>query len=491
MTKRNPILIVMTIVGFLLFGGALIAAKSASGQGETKNSGVDSSNVEQEIKAAEPIQLGVDERQLAVVGSAFTDTPADTLRTVGVAYLQTKDEQQKLSEDLNQTKAQQDVQNEKVQALEQQLTSMGDRLNQALENVAKLTQQSTQSIREHQTPVREVMKTANAYDELGIDSTKDDFNAWDDPKSAHQASAPDANAFVWHEPLDAKQDEQGQWITPALTAMKAGKKSLDDNFEASGQFDANQAQGKPVFTLHRGSVMADAVSLTALMGRIPTNGQVTDPYPFSMVVGSKNLMANGFMLPDVEGAIVTGTVTGDWSLKCVRGAVESIDLIRSDGSILSYPEESGAIDSGFDGSSIKTDDLGFLADPNGNPCLTGIRISNAPEYLTQKGMLDAATAAANAVAIAQQTVSVDGSTSTSALTGSALKSAAGESAAAFTGTVSEFLQARMGQSFDIIYVEPGVKAAIHLRKPITLREPATPLKVNYETTAQGATYALP
>ena len=287
------------------------------------------------------------------------------------------------------------------------------------------------------------------------------------------------------------QDKDGNWLTPATQAAGHMLDGLSDDFDQAGRFNANKNQGTPVYTLHRGAMLANAVSMTALMGRIPMNGQVTDPYPFSMIVGKENLLANGFTLPDVQGAIVTGTVTGDWSLSCVRGVVESIDFIRADGSILSFPEDEEAIDSGFDGTSVKTGDLGFLADPNGNPCLTGERISNAPEYLTTQGLLDAASAAANAVAISQQTISVDGSTSTSAMTGNAAKNAAAESAAAFTGTVSEFIQARMGASFDIIYTPPGTKASIHLRKPVTFRAPAQPVRVRYDTLSQGASYPLP
>ncbi|TOM63428.1 integrating conjugative element protein, partial [Vibrio parahaemolyticus] len=223
------------------------------------------------------------------------------------------------------------------------------------------------------------------------------------------------------------QDEDGNWLTPATQALTATVNDAVDDFDHSGQ-SVTKKQGTPVYTLHRGAMLANAVSMTALMGRIPLNGQVTDPYPFSMIVGRENLLANGFTLPDVQGAIVTGTVTGDWSLSCVRGVVESMDFIRSDGSILSYPETEDAIDSDFDGSEVKTSDLGFLADPNGNPCLTGERISNAPEYLTTQGLLNASTAAANAAAIAQQTVSVDGSTTTSSMTGNAAKNAAAESA---------------------------------------------------------------
>nr|AKN39282.1 putative exported protein [Vibrio tasmaniensis] len=341
--------------------------------------------------------------------------------------------------------------------------------------------------------MREVIDIS--YDDLGIDSGRQGLAVGTAPGDYHpsfEAKGVAQDDWVWTEPLDATQDKEGNWVTPATQAVKNALSSADDAFTSqTGRFDANQQDGIPVYTLHRGTMLADAVSMTALMGRIPLNGQVTDPYPFSMILGRKNLMASGFTLPDVQGAIVTGTVTGDWSLSCVRGVVESIDFIRADGSILSYPEELETVDSGFDGSSIKTTDLGFLADPNGNPCLTGERISNAPEYLTTKGLLDAASAAANAVAISQQTISVDGSTSTSALTGNAAKNAAAESAAAFTGTVSEFIEARMGSSFDVVYTPPGTKASIHLRKPVTLRAPAIPVRVRYDTQTQGATYELP
>ncbi|TON15354.1 integrating conjugative element protein, partial [Vibrio parahaemolyticus] len=97
------------------------------------------------------------------------------------------------------------------------------------------------------------------------------------------------------------------WLTPATQALTATVNDAVDDFDHSGQ-SVTKKQGTPVYTLHRGAMLANAVSMTALMGRIPLNGQVTDPYPFSMIVGRENLLANGFTLPDVQGAIVTGTV---------------------------------------------------------------------------------------------------------------------------------------------------------------------------------------
>ncbi|EGU41509.1 hypothetical protein VII00023_09726, partial [Vibrio ichthyoenteri ATCC 700023] len=411
---------------------------------------------------------------------AIGDTPEDTLRTLTASLTQGQEDKQKMALELARTQSELEAQKNESSA---QIEAMGNRFNQQLEQIEKKLSSNLSELKNRQNDIA-IEVPEFELEQLGIDSGREDgVDEWSQP-----ATTPTSSELIWTEPMDAKKDKDGQWITPLMQ----GAAALQERVSAMGEpFDASSPQSTPVYTLHRGAVLSDATSLTALMGRIPVNGQVTSPYPFSMVIGAKNLLANGFTLPEVQGAIVTGTVTGDWSLKCVRGAVESIDFIRTDGTILSYPEVQGAISSDFDGSSVQTQDLGYLADPNGNPCLTGIRISNAPQYLTTKGLLDAATAAAKAAATAQQTISVDGGTSTSALTGSAMKNAAGESAAALTGTVSDFIQSRMGSSFDIIYVEPGVKAAIHLRQPITLSVPEVPYRVRYQTSTQGASYALP
>ncbi|EGU41515.1 hypothetical protein VII00023_02404, partial [Vibrio ichthyoenteri ATCC 700023] len=411
---------------------------------------------------------------------AIGDTPEDTLRTLTASLTQGQEDKQKMALELARTQSELEAQKNESSA---QIEAMSNRFNQQLEQIEKKLSSNLSELKNRQNDIA-IEVPEFELEQLGIASGRENgVDEWSPP-----ATTTTSSELIWTEPMDAKKDEVGQWITPLMQ----GAAALQERVSAMGEpFDASSPQSTPVYTLHRGAMLGDATSLTALMGRIPVNGQVTSPYPFSMVIGAKNLLANGFTLPEVQGAIVTGTVTGDWSLKCVRGAVESIDFIRTDGTILSYPEVQGAISSDFDGSSVQTQDLGYLADPNGNPCLTGIRISNAPQYLTTKGLLDAATAAAKAAATAQQTISVDGGTSTSALTGSAMKNAAGESAAALTGTVSDFIQSRMGSSFDIIYVEPGVKAAIHLRQPITLSVPEVPYRVRYQTSTQGASYALP
>ncbi|WP_447444337.1 hypothetical protein [Pseudomonas aeruginosa] len=39
--------------------------------------------------------------------------------------------------------------------------------------------------------------------------------------------------------------------------------------------------------------------MSALIGRVPVDGTVNDPYPFKILIGPDNLTANGIELPDV------------------------------------------------------------------------------------------------------------------------------------------------------------------------------------------------
>ena len=467
MVKRNHFLVYSATAAAVISGLIYWASLAKSSQGS--DPGTDDL----------PVVVQTSSSSIATLG-AIGDTPEDTLRTLTASLTQDQENKKQMEIDLERTKTELKEQKSENTA---QIEAMNDRFNQQL---AQIEEKLTSNYSDLKARQQDIGVVAPELEQLGISSGRE--NGSDDWSS--QGSQPNVSSseLVWSEPMDAKKGDNGQWITPLMQGAAALKAQVSEMGEP---FDAHASQGTPVYTLHRGAVLSNATALTALMGRIPVNGQVTSPYPFSMVIGAKNLLANGFTLPEVQGAIVTGTVTGDWALSCVRGVVESIDFIRTDGTILSYPEEQGAISSDFDGGSVQTQDLGYLADPNGNPCLSGIRISNAPQYLTTKGLLDAASAAAKAAATAQQTISVDGSTSTSALTGNAMKNAAGESAAALTGSISEFIQARMGSSFDIIYVEPNVKAAIHLRQPITLSVPEVPYRVRYQTSQQGASYALP
>ncbi len=423
----------------------------------------------------------------AIIGEGFEDGSDDTLRTLTATLKNRSEETAQFKTEL---KAELDsAQSELQSSLDQQKQTTSD-LSTALALVTDQLTTLQERVKAGSTSLKQKQSAAfdpNWEEECDPSLTALGLGECKKPETQDKNNTTSPSLtnhdYIWIDPLDARYDDDDNLILPDQTTSPSTQWKESD--------DDHAPQEMPLFSLHPGMVLSDAASMTALMGRVPMDGQVTDPYPFSMIVGADNLMANGVMLPEIQGAIVTGTVTGDWSLSCVRGVVETLSLILEDGRMVNYPGQESAAESDFDGSAIKTNDLGFLADPNGNPCLSGERITNAPQYLTTKGLLDAATAAANAVAVSQQTISVDGNTTTSSLTGNAAKNATAEAAAASSQTVSDFIQARMGMSFDIIYVPPGVKAAIHLRQPITLSLPETPSRVRYQSQQEGGYYALP
>ena len=90
---------------------------------------------------------------------------------------------------------------------------------------------------------------------------------------------------------------------------------------------------EPVYTIPKNSTLIGSTSMTALMGRVPINGSVEDPYPVKIIVGNENLTANGLELPEVSHMIFSGTATGDWTLSCVRADLTSVTYVFEDGTI--------------------------------------------------------------------------------------------------------------------------------------------------------------
>ena len=138
---------------------------------------------------------------------------------------------------------------------------------------------------------------------------------------------------------------------------------------------------KPVYPQPQHSTLIGSVAMTALLGRIPLNGSVTAPYPFKVLIGRDNLTANGIELPDIEGAVISGSATGDWTLSCVRGSLTSITFVFRDGTIRTLPAEGDKTGSGTEGN------IGWLSDPHGLPCIPDERKANAAEYIGSQFLL--------------------------------------------------------------------------------------------------------
>lgn len=281
---------------------------------------------------------------------------------------------------------------------------------------------------------------------------------------------------VWTEPQDFLPHLPGSSAAESPALFPAAFGSAEDN-PVTRQKAKQQTADKPdtpVYTVPENATLTGSRAMTALLGRIPADGKVTDPYPFKILIGRENLIANGIELPDLEGAVVSGTATGDWVLSCVRGEVHSMTFVFTDGTVRTVPS-SGKSGSGRDGG------IGWLSDESGVPCISGERKTNAATYLPTLFALSAAGAAAEAMAAGQGATAAEGTSVAGALAGSAGQAALGKAVSGGTNELAEWVKARYGQMFDAVYVPPGAPVAVHITRQIT---------VDYEPAGRRVKYTM-
>ncbi|MCX8967296.1 TIGR03752 family integrating conjugative element protein [Erwinia psidii] len=293
-------------------------------------------------------------------------------------------------------------------------------------------------------------------------------------------------AVRWIEPADAMPvDKRGQSVGSGVqfpaTFGNAGDNAISRQKKellAVAKGERALEEATPVYTLPENSTLTGSVAMTALLGRVPVNGTVSDPYPFKVLIGHDNLTANGIELPDVEGAIISGTASGDWTLSCVRGTVHSMTFVFRDGTVRTVPQATNKTNA--DSNKSQGSEIGWLSDPHGLPCIPGERKSNAAEYLSSQFLLAGTSAAAQAFANGQTTSTVEGGSVTSAVTGNSGQYVLGQALGGGLKDSADWFKQRYGQMFDAIYVPPGHPVAIHITRQIP---------IDYETQGRKVKYA--
>lgn len=241
-----------------------------------------------------------------------------------------------------------------------------------------------------------------------------------------------------------------------------------------------QKPAEPYFTIPENATLIGSTTMTALIGRVPVNGKVQEPVPFKVIIGRANLAANGLEVPpEITGMVVSGKTVGDWALSCAYGNVESATFLFDDGTVRTVSNrKSGA--SLLAAGALSEDRIAWLSDERGVPCLSGQKISNAPSWLATRGVLKTLEVAAQAAAAAQttSTTNVLGGSS-SVVTGDQTRYIAGRAAAGGAEEISEWVRARMANSFDAIYVPAGVSVALHLDRAIEIDKLPDARKLDY------------
>ncbi len=247
----------------------------------------------------------------------------------------------------------------------------------------------------------------------------------------------------------------------------------------------------PYFTLPENATLSGVTAMTSIIGRVPIDGRVTDPMQFKAVIGRDNLAANGFELPtDIAGMIVTGVAIGDMALSCSEGKIRSATFVFNDGAIRTVSARNrsssgigggGSITGGGSsafGASSTGNDLGFISDMHGNPCIPGKFVTNAPAYLTDIIGLSALGVAGQAYADAQRTIrnNADGSSSSN-ITGSVGDYALGQAVAGGTNEVTKWMLQRLKNSFDAVVTPSGHQLVVHLDRELRIDKAQNPRRL--------------
>lgn len=240
---------------------------------------------------------------------------------------------------------------------------------------------------------------------------------------------------------------------------------------------------KPAYTIPANATAVQNRLMTALVGRIPVKGVVTDPYPFKIVFADDTLAANGLRVPNLRQMIVSGYTEGDLNLVSVRGWVTSLTFVFNDGTISTTTSNDNNI-----GRYTKENALGYLSDDTGNPFIRGKLITNAPAYVGVNVALGAAQGAANAFAQSQTTSSIGSmGNTTSAVTGSVGAFVGGQSASQAMGQVQQWWHDREENSFDAVYV-PTVDPKTQKPQTVVVNF-AKEIHIDYDLTGRKIVYA--
>lgn len=232
-------------------------------------------------------------------------------------------------------------------------------------------------------------------------------------------------------------DQRQSLLNPGTSGNQS---SLLKHTTHTAYSDDHSPSKTPYFTLPENAWLTNAIALQPLVGRIPIDGQVINPRSFEFMVERPNLAANGVHLPlAVKGALGRAVCEGDLLSRSVTCKVISLTFVFQDGRISTTHDDSG---------------LGTVTDAYGNPMIRGTLHSNAGLYLGAKFLMKGVEGYGNALSAAQVQSVTGGSIplSIGTLIKNAKTYAAGQALSGGVSAVDEWLNQRMQNSFDYVFV---------------------------------------
>ena len=230
----------------------------------------------------------------------------------------------------------------------------------------------------------------------------------------------------------------------------------------------------PVYTLPDAATLVQNATMTPLVGRVPFRGRLRDPFRFKLITGATNLASNGHHIPGIANAVWTGYVVGVREQSCARAYIDTVTFTFEDGRIHTVHKGKGNTRKD---ASVQ-DNLGFLTDPWGKPCIRGQYFNNAGAYLRDRGVAAFLDGLADAYANAQLTTYHNDGLTTY-VSGNTYAYAGAKGLANAAGDIAQYVAERAEDAFDVIYVPPGIRVQIFVESQIPIDYDTDGRKLHY------------
>ncbi|TVR65498.1 MAG: hypothetical protein EA420_03000 [Candidatus Competibacteraceae bacterium] len=239
----------------------------------------------------------------------------------------------------------------------------------------------------------------------------------------------------------------------------------------------------PVYTIPDAATLVRNSTMTPLIGRVPVRGRLRDPFRFKLITGATNLASNGHRIPGVAHAVWTGYAVGVREQSCVRAYLDTVTFTFADGRLHTVRKGKGQTRS----PASVDDNLGYLTDPWGKPCIRGRLFDNAGSYLRARGVAAFLDGLANAYGHAQLTAArADGALETY-VSGDTYEYAAARGVAGATGELADHARERALDAFDVVYVPSGIDVQIFVEQEIPIDYDTDGRRLRYHY--QGVSHA--
>ena len=385
------------------------------------------------------------------------DDPLETIKTLtGI--------QERMSRQLEEErKASRQLKKEMQEALERQQEELEKRLMGAIGELKQAantaTQTATEAAKSGMEALDRNMPDGLGFDDLPIGGGGGSGYLLQQPGQSYVSVTPMGNPPAGNDAAKGIADGMlPKLFGPDRNAGNAANKTLSQI-----QAARKATEPKPRYTINDAATLYTNTSMTALLGKVPINRKLIDPYRFKLITGGENLAASGLNLPPgIKNIVWTGYTVGNRELSCVSGYLDTVTLVFEDGTI-----STTTIKRNNQRESNTRKYLGYISDEWGKPCITGELYSNANDYLKDRIALAALAAAGESVALGETSTvrNRDGDYQT-ILDGDVGRYVLGRSISGGLKEAVEYVRSRMRDAYDVVYVGTGRRFTVHVEDQI-------------------------